>query len=56
MVMTSAETQIQILANSEAREWRHDSDKTQTNKLKWWITEAPVDDFEDFYKGKSRYS
>ena len=21
--------------NSEAREWRHDSDKTQTNKLEW---------------------
>ena len=23
--------------NSEAREWRHDSDKTQTNKLEWWM-------------------
>ena len=23
-------------SNSEAREWRHDSDKTQTNKLEWW--------------------
>ena len=23
------------LENSEAREWRHDSDKTQTNKLEW---------------------
>ena len=22
-------------ANSKAREWRHDSDKTQTNKPKW---------------------
>ena len=22
---------------SEAREWLHDSDKTQTNKLEWWI-------------------
>ena len=21
--------------NSKAREWRHDSDKTQTNKPKW---------------------
>ena len=23
--------------NSEAREWRHQSDKTQTNKLEWWM-------------------
>ena len=23
--------------NSEAREWRHASDKTQTNKLEWWM-------------------
>ena len=23
--------------NSEALEWRHDSDKTQTNKLEWWM-------------------
>ena len=23
--------------NSKAREWRHDSDKTQTNKLEWWM-------------------
>ena len=23
--------------NSEAREWRHDSDKIQTNKLEWWM-------------------
>ena len=22
---------------SEARQWRHYSDKTQTNKLEWWI-------------------
>ena len=25
------------LINSETREWRHDWDKTQTNKLKWWM-------------------
>ena len=24
-------------ANSEAREWRHHSDRTQTNKLEWWM-------------------
>ena len=24
-------------SKSEAREWRHDSDKTQTNKLEWWM-------------------
>ena len=24
--------------NSEAREWRHDSDKTQTNKLELWMS------------------
>ena len=23
--------------NSEAREWRHDSDKIQANKLEWWM-------------------
>ena len=34
---------------SEAREWGHDSDKTQANKLEWWMS------FEDFSKGKSRY-
>ena len=34
--------------NSEAREWCHDSDKTQTNKLQWWtilkisLREKPV--------------
>ena len=32
--------------NSEAREWRHDSDKTHKQ------TEM-VDDFEDFFKRKS---
>ena len=26
-----------FIVNSEAREWRHHSDKTQTNKLEWWI-------------------
>ena len=26
-----------MASNSEAREWRHDSDKTQTNKLEWWM-------------------
>ena len=26
---------LQSINNSEAREWRHDSDKTQTNKLEW---------------------
>ena len=26
-----------LLFNSEAREWRHDSDKTRTNKLEWWM-------------------
>ena len=26
-----------IKFNSGAREWRHDSGKTQTNKLEWWI-------------------
>ena len=26
-----------VPANSKAREWRHDSDKTQTNKLEWWM-------------------
>ena len=25
------------VTNSEAREWRHDSDKTHTNKLEWWM-------------------
>ena len=25
----------EYLTNSEVREWRHDSDKTQTNKLEW---------------------
>ena len=23
--------------NSEVHEWRHDSDKTQTNKVEWWM-------------------
>ena len=26
-----------LILNSEAGEWRHDSDKTQTNKLEWWM-------------------
>ena len=26
----------ELINNSKAREWRHDSDKTQTDKPKWW--------------------
>ena len=26
-----------LFSNSKARGWRHDSDKTQTNKLEWWM-------------------
>ena len=29
--------QENLLLNSEAREWRHNSDKTQTNNLEWWM-------------------
>ena len=25
------------VSSSEEREWRHDSNKTQTNKLEWWM-------------------
>ena len=28
---------LQNNCNSEAREWRHDSDKTQIYKLEWWM-------------------
>ena len=28
---------LSLVVNSEAREWRHDSDKTQTNKLESWM-------------------
>ena len=35
------ETVIKLLRlcflNSEAREWRYDLDKTQTNELEWWM-------------------
>ena len=31
----SSDECVFILFNSEAREWRHDSENTQTNKLKW---------------------
>ena len=33
----SSRTQNTGFVNSEAREWRHDWDKTRTNKLEWWI-------------------
>ena len=26
-----------LLSKSEVREWRHDSDKTHTSKLEWWM-------------------
>ena len=38
--------ELKLKLNSEAREWRHDSDKQS----------GMVDDFEDFFKGKSRCS
>ena len=36
-VLSPKEKKPPIVNNSEALEWRHDSDKTQTNKLEWWI-------------------